>query len=151
VVGFAGGGFHPNTGLAATAVAIAYGAGIAITAWQWRKMRSGVNDLTIDERDGSFELPLTFGRKTRLPISAANVSGVVVDTVPQKNSNMYVPTIVICDQKPSDGKLGEWLNETDAENFASWLRSQLKIAESNKNPDVWKSAMPVPNRGEDIS
>jgi hypothetical protein len=147
LLAFIGGGFHPKAGLGAAAIVIAGVSGIAVAAWHWWKTHSGVNDLTIDERDGSIELPLTFGRKTRMPISAADVSGVIVDTTLQNNNSpMYVPTIVLCDQKPSDGKLAEWVDETRAENFAAWLRTQLKIIETNKNPTTWKSTMPVPDR-----
>ena len=149
LLAFIGGGFHPKAGLGAAAIVIACASGIAVAVWEWWKTHSGVSDLTIDERDGSIELPLTFGRKTRVPISAADVAGVAVDTVSQNNSSTYVPTLVLRDQKPSDGKLAEWFNKTDAENFATWLRTQLKIAESNKKPAAWKDAMPVPDHGKE--
>jgi hypothetical protein len=125
------GGFHPKTGLAATAFFIAYGAGIMMTLWQWWKARSGLIDLTIDTRDGSIEFPLTYGRKVRQHVSASDIGGVAVDTMVQTGSKSgtayrYVPTIIVRDQKPADGKLGEWLNKAKAEQFADWLRLRLK-------------------------
>jgi Protein of unknown function (DUF3592) len=152
VLVFGGGGFHPKAEYALAALIIAFGAGIVITVWRGMKARSGLFDLAIDERDGSFELPLTFGRKTRIPISFANVMDVIVDTVPDKrNTPAYVATVVLCDQKASDGKIAEWFNKTDAENFVAWLRPLLKVSGNDKKSTALKSTMPVPDHGKDIS
>ncbi len=149
---FSSGGFHPKAKYALAAIIIAFGTGIVVTARQWMKARSGRFDLVIDERDGSFELPLTFGRKTRIPISSANVMDVTVNTVSGKrNTPTYVATVVLCDQKSSDGKIAEWFNKTDAENFAAWLRPLLKVSGNDQKSTAWKSTMPVPERPPDIS
>jgi hypothetical protein len=147
-------GFHPKTGIAMAAFFVAYGGGIGVAVWQSWKIRSGQADLLIDQVDGYIEFPLTFGRKVRKRVSAKDIGGVSVDTVASTGSKggtsyTYAPTIVVRDQKPSDGKLAEWSSEARAEQLADWLRPRLKTPPTDPKPVAWKASMPVPKDAGD--
>jgi hypothetical protein len=145
-IAFLGGGFHPKIQVVQPALAIAYGAGVAMFLWQWQKTRSGRFDLIIDESDGTVELPVTFDRKERISLSSSDIVDVTVETIANKGSEggtsyTYAPTLNLRDRPAA--KLAEWYTQSRAQQFADWLRPQLKINHMVEASTSWKGTMPV--------
>jgi uncharacterized protein DUF3592 len=151
LLGFTG-GFHPKTGLAQSALVIAYGSGIAIGLWQRQKIRSGSADLIIDESAGTVELPATFGRKQRRKFALSEIHGLtaekIIHTGSKGTSYTYDPTIRVAGLKLEDGKLADMLNQADAEDFVTWLRPHLNISTESEHKSM---SMPVSKTKEQRS
>lgn len=145
-IAFFGGGFNPRTPIVATALVIAYGAGLASFFWQCRATYSGRSDLLIDTSRQIAELPRTFGRKTKIEVPLSRIRDLTVVAKANKGSEggityTYVPTLSWRDADPAPGELGEWYRESKAQAFVDWLRPQLNINSSNESSTAWKGTM----------
>jgi hypothetical protein len=100
--------------------------GAAVYGWQFLNIRSGKQDLVIDEGARTIQLPLTYGRREQNPISFSQVRSVVIDKVRHQTKNgVYYTYMVALDMTDnSEQKLID-LNQTRAGSLASWLKGKF--------------------------
>jgi hypothetical protein len=100
--------------------------GGAVYAWQFLYLRSGKQDLVIDEGARTVWLPLTYGRREQTPVPFSQVRSVIIDKVRHqaKNSVYYTYMVALDMMDNSEQKLID-LNETRADSLASWLRGKF--------------------------
>ena len=127
-------GFNPPIPVVLLAWCVVGGCGLAAYLLRRRNLESGTSDLVIDEARRTVTLPRTCGRRQSTEVPADRISAVIVE---DRNKNgakerqlcPYVPTLI---WRGDDGtehreKLAEWMNPDRAEQFAAWLRTQLKL------------------------
>jgi hypothetical protein len=106
----------------------------AAYAWRWTRIRSGNEDLILDQARGAIDLPMTLGRKSRVTIAVSDIESVGVQRIQprgRRSSGMptYAPTIYLRPRPAHHLKLVEWYDSGRAESLAAWLRAQLNLPE----------------------
>jgi len=129
LVGF-GTKMEPTIPVALAALAAVYGAGLVVYLWQRQKINSGIDDLLINEASRTMELPLTFGRKTRITASVADIVCLAVEPIEHRSSKggisyTYAPTLRLRGAEACVQKLADWSDQRKAEAFTEWLRARL--------------------------
>lgn len=129
IVGFPS-GFHPSFGFAAAFLFLAIAGGIGAYVWQWRKIRSGDDDLIINEASGIIELPETYGRKKRISVNASDIAGITVEAIAHRGSKggvsyTYAPTLQL--RHSGKKKIADWGDKMKADAFSEWLRNKLGL------------------------
>jgi len=110
--------------------AAVYGTGFGVYWWQRQKINSGIDDLLINEVSRSLELPLTYGRKTRITARVADIKSLFVEKIEHRGnkggtSYTYAPTLHLAGTEPATQKLADWTDELKANEFTEWLRQKL--------------------------
>jgi hypothetical protein len=89
-----------------------------------QKIKSGSQDLVIDEGARTLELPLTFKRRQRITLTFTNITSVVVEKIRTGRSGYsYAVKLEIIDGMPQI--LTFMKKQENAESFASWLREKI--------------------------
>jgi chromate transport protein ChrA len=122
----------PPLGLALTVLAVIYLAGAGVYLWLWQKIRSGLDDLVIDEAARTLDLPQTFGREQRVTAGIADIESLTVEKIEHRDgrgdiSYTYAPTVRLRGTGLEGQKLADWSDEEKAGDFAEWLRKQLGL------------------------
>ena len=131
IVGILSQGSHPELRTMLIMLVMIIGAAIAVSARYWMRVHSGKYDLVIDELGSTLELPLTYGRDTRIRVPFSSVENVFVETVQKpmangrRNSTSYAPTLTLRDTQPQTQQLAQWPDEEKAREFSDWLRSKV--------------------------
>lgn len=123
---------QPPIELILTVIAAIYLAGAGVYLWQWQKIRSGLNDLVINEAARTLDLPQTFGRKQRVTVGIADIESFTVEKIEHRSnkggiSYTYAPTLRLRGTEPGEQKLADWSDKVKADDFAEWLRKQLGL------------------------
>jgi uncharacterized protein DUF3592 len=143
-------GMHGSLGTMQRLWLVVLGAAAAVYAWRWARLRSGKDDLVIDEATQMLDLPLTLGRKQRVTIGLSEIRSVAVERVAHRGSKggtsyTYAPTLQLRDRDSDGVRLADWYDQDRAEAFADWLRQQLgRPAETQIDPQAhWTGRMPL--------
>jgi len=122
---------HPSILLMTWVWGLIVGIGVAVFVWRWKRIRSGVEDLVIDESNGTITLPMTCGRKSPVEFRCSDVEAVTVEKVLRQRSRgrssyWFCPTL---NARPSgkEARLAQWTSETRARAFCEWLRERLQV------------------------
>jgi len=131
VVGF-GTQMKPSLSVILTTIAVVYLAGMGVFLWQWLKIRSGIDDLIINEAGRSLDLPETFGRTERVTVNIADIESLTVEQIEHRNnkggiSYTYAPTLRLRGNESGGSKLADWSDKLKADDFAEWLRKKLGV------------------------
>jgi hypothetical protein len=123
---------EPSIRFALTVIGLVYLAGAGAYLWQWRKIRSGVDDLVINASARTLELPQTFGRKQRVTAGISDIESLMVKKIEHRSSKggisyTHAPTLRLRGPQPSEQKLADWSDKVRADDFAAWLRQQLGL------------------------
>jgi hypothetical protein len=123
---------QPPVGLVLAVIAVVYLAGLGVYLWQWQKIRSGLDDLIINEAARTLDLPQTFGRKQRVTAGIADIESLTVEKIEHRSSKggisyTYAPTLRLRGTEPGEQKLADWSDKVKADDFAEWLRKQLGL------------------------
>ena len=106
---------------------VVLGAG-AVYAVQYFKIRSGYQDLVIDEAGRTVQLPLTYKRRERTPISFADIRSVMLNKVRHQSRNrVYYTYLVVLELKNNAQEKLVDLKLARAKGFASWLKEKLGV------------------------
>jgi len=149
IVAFGLGGSHPPLRTMVVIWSVILAGGLLTAAWHWANILSGKYDLILDELNGSLQLPLTQGRKTRQTVAVAKVQSVYVSTIEKRSSDgdgstkTYVPTLRIGETEERQEPLVEWQDAGKAQAFAEWLQEKLLV----KTP-VFRRAASKPEGSE---
>jgi hypothetical protein len=149
VVGLGPGGMHPPLRTMVVVWFVVLASGVLAAAWHWAIIHSGKYDLVLDELNGSLQLPLTHGRKTRQTVMVGRVRGVYVATIEERSRNgessttTYAPTLRIGGAQVRHEPLVEWHDAGKAQAFVEWLREKLPA----KAPTFCRDPSP-PDRSE---
>lgn len=109
-------------------LAIAGVVGLAVYVWQYMDIHSGKRDLVIDEGARSVQLPLTYGRRERTPISYSQIRSVFLNKIMhQTKSGVYYTYIVTLEITDNPEQKLTVLNLARAESLATWLREKLGV------------------------
>jgi hypothetical protein len=97
---------------------------------RWLRIRSGAEDLVIDELSRTLTLPRTFGRTDSQTVAFSDLRGIGVLAVPHRGRRggtyeTYAPVVELAQN--SDEKLADWPNKKTAENFAAWLGEKIGV------------------------
>jgi Protein of unknown function (DUF3592) len=131
VVGF-GTQMKPSLPVILTTIVAVYLAGLGVFLWQWLKIRSGIDDLVINEARRSLELPETFGRTERVTVNIADIASLTVEQIEHRGnkggvSYTYAPTLRLRGNESGGCKLADWSDKLKADDFAEWLRKKLGL------------------------
>jgi hypothetical protein len=123
---------RPSTPMILSTIAVVYLGGAGAFFRQWLKIRSGIDDLVINEAGRTLNLPLTFGRKELVTVNIADIESLTVEQIEHHNSKggvtfTYAPTLCLRGNEAERPKLADWSDKLKAEDFAEWLRKQLGI------------------------
>src|SRR5262249_10871309 len=127
-------GGHPSLGAMEVVWLLLLATGAAIFVRRWIRIRSGGEDLVIDEASHRISLPLTFGRKEPITLEASDLQAITVEKI-VRTSNQdrtfynFAPTLHFRGQQASTAKLAEWTDETRATALVRWLREQLGVSD----------------------
>ena len=126
---------HPSIALVSWVWLLILAIGAGIFAWRWRRIRSGVEDLVLDESDGRMNLPMTCGRKTLVTVHSSEVQAVTVEKVLRqrnrgRSSYWFCPTLQLGPNQPS-ARLAQWTSQIRARKFAQWLGERLHVGGPN--------------------
>jgi hypothetical protein len=133
VVGFGFGGFHPTMAVMQVVWIVILLGGAAAYVGSRRKLAQGDSDLVIDVTAQQIALPRTMGRSANLVIPIRDITQVEVEQTETKASDeslpRYAPVLVFADKAGSARreKLIAWYDQARTEEFARWLREQLRI------------------------
>ena len=126
-------GFHAPLHVPASALAVAYGAGVVAFALQWRKIAAGEDDLVVDTGTRTLELPRTYHRRERVTVGFSDVAAVTVEIKVTQGKNgphySYLPTLQVRNGRAEGETLMSRGNREQADAFAEWLRGQLRLAQ----------------------
>jgi hypothetical protein len=110
------------------AILVIFVVGVSVFLWQHFRLATGIQDLVLNEGVRTFELPLTFKRRKKFPLSYSDVKAVTLEKVSHRSrsgvSYTYAPTLQLRDG--SSQQLIE-LNQKRGESFAAWLREKLGV------------------------
>ena len=103
-------------------------------AWRWARIRTGNEDLILDQARGTIDLPMTLGRKSRITVAVSDIESVGVQRIQHRGRRgsgtpTYAPTIYLRASPAQHIKLVEWYDSSRAESLAAWLRAQLNLPE----------------------
>lgn len=91
-----------------------------------RRNESGFQDLVIDEGARAMELPLTYKRREKMPLTFNDVTAVTVDKIASRRragaNSLYAVKFQLRDGSP---QILTTLKQDNAESFAAWLREKL--------------------------
>jgi protein-S-isoprenylcysteine O-methyltransferase Ste14 len=123
---------RPSIAVILTTIAVVYLAGVGVFLWQWMKIRSGIDDLVINEGTRSLDLPETFGRTERVTVNIADIESLAVEQIEHRNnkggiSYTYAPTLRLRRNGSAGSKLADWSDKLKADDFAEWLRKKLGL------------------------
>jgi hypothetical protein len=108
-----------------------YLAGIGVYIWRRLKIKSGAEDLIINEGTRTLELPLTLGRKERMMVGFRDIQDLTVKPVEHNGgkgkSISFAPTLSLRGNQPEQ-KLAEWPDPLKAVNFTVWLREKTGVS-----------------------
>jgi hypothetical protein len=105
---------------------------LAVYAVQSLKIRSGRQDLVIDESGRTVQLPLTYKRRERTPLPFADIRSVGLDKVRHKRrSGAYYTYLVTLKRADNSKEKLVDLKLPRAKAFAAWLREQLGLSISS--------------------
>jgi hypothetical protein len=129
IVGFCS-DLHPSLWLAGGFLFLAIAGGTGAYVWRWRKIRSGEDDLIINEASGTIELPKTYGRRQRRTVNASDIAGITVEVIKRRSSKggvsfAYAPTLLL--REAHKQKIADWNDKMKAEAFSTWLREKLGV------------------------
>jgi len=122
----------PSVTYALAVNCLVYLGGLYTFAWHWFKVRSGVNDIVIDEPSRTITLPQKFGRKQRITANIADIESLSVKMLKHSNKGSrtwytYAPTITLHGTPPRAHKLAHWQDKVKANDFTVWMRGQLGL------------------------
>jgi hypothetical protein len=125
-------GGHPSLRTMEVVWLLLIATGAAIFARRWIRIRSGAEDLVIDENSNRIFLPLTWGRKEPVAIERSEVQGITVEKIALTQNQgrtmfKFAPTLHFRGQAGGAAKLAEWADETRANAFVTWLQEQLGV------------------------
>ncbi|HXB58031.1 MAG TPA: DUF3592 domain-containing protein [Candidatus Acidoferrales bacterium] len=102
--------------------------GGGVYAWQFLNLRSGRQDLVIDEGARTVQFPITYDRREQTPVPFSQIRSVLLNRVRhQTKSGVYYTYLVVLDMTDnSEQKLID-LKQARAESLASWLREKLGL------------------------
>ncbi len=123
---------RPSIAVILATIAVVYLAGVGVFLWQWMKIRSGIDDLVINEGTRSLDLPETFGRTERVTVNIADIESLTVDQIEHRSnkggiSYTYAPTLRMRGNESAGSKLADWSDKLKADDFAEWLRKKLGL------------------------
>jgi hypothetical protein len=122
------GALHPPWDAGELCLPVVLLGGAAAYLGQELKIRSGRQDLVINEADRSLQLPITYKRQERPPISFSQIKAVVLDKVRHKSRNsVYYTCLVTLEMK--DGSLEKLMDTSQkrAESLAAWLKEKFGL------------------------
>jgi protein-S-isoprenylcysteine O-methyltransferase Ste14 len=122
----------PSIPVILSTIALVYLAGVGVFFWQLLKIRSGIDDLVINEAGRSLDLPETFGRKERVTVNIADIESFTVEQIEHRSnkggvSYTYAPTLRLRGNESGGWKLADWSDKLKADDFAEWLRKKLGL------------------------
>ncbi len=122
----------PSVGLILPVIGGVYLTGFGVFLWQWWKIRSGLDDLVINEAGRTLDLPETFGRKERVTVNYTDIDNLAVVQLEHRSSKggisyTYAPTLILRGTEPSEQKLADWSDKLKADDFTAWLGKQLGL------------------------
>ena len=125
-------GGHPPLGMMEMIWLFLFATGGAVFAQRWIRIRSGAEDLVIDEASSRISLPLTWGRKEPVTLPRSDLQAVTVESVVRTRNQgrciyNFAPTLHFQGQHACEAKLAEWPDETRATAFVEWLRKQMNV------------------------
>jgi Protein of unknown function (DUF3592) len=131
VVCFLFGGFHPALDRIIPVWVVVLAISVGVFLWCWLRVKSGAEDLVIDEAAGMVRLPQTFGRKRPVSAAIVNIASVQVEKIPHTNKGSttytYVPVMGLRNESIEEGKLVEFYDEQKAKAFTEWLRGRIGL------------------------
>jgi hypothetical protein len=91
-----------------------------------RKNESGFQDLVIDEGARAMELPLTYKRREKMPLTFNDVTAVAVEKIASRRrsgaNSLYAVRLQL---RAGPSQILTTLKQDNAESFAAWLREKL--------------------------
>ena len=145
VVGFST-GMNPSVTVMELTWLCVIGLSVFFAGRRWWRIRSGAEDLVIDELSRTLTLPMTFGRKESRTISFSDLHRIWVRAVPHRGRrggtyDTYAPTLQIRGQDHHGEKLEDWPDRARAEDLATWLREKTGVGDSG--PEAAESSSQV--------
>jgi hypothetical protein len=100
---------------------------------RWLRIRSGAEDLVVEELSRTLILPMTFDRKESLTVAFSDLHGIGVRAVPHRGRRggtyeTFAPVVELRGKSPEGERLADWPNRQQAEDFAAWLRERTGVA-----------------------
>jgi hypothetical protein len=130
IVAFTGSGFHPSFEKVFVAWLVVIALALGVFMWRSIRLRSGADDLILDQGAQSISLPMTFGRKQRVLLLRSQIKGIQVREQIEQ-SQRGTPNIKHHVELIHDGdvtaKLAEYPDRESAERLERWLREQLAL------------------------
>lgn len=125
-------GMHPSISTTLLAIGVVYCAGLATYLWRRNRIGSGIDDLIIDDSSRLLELPLTFGRRTRVAVGFQDIAAIWVERIVHQDNDgrvtySYAPTIEMRRTDVPSEKLADWSDQLKAHDFARWLGGRLGV------------------------
>ncbi len=111
--------------------ALILGAAISVFLWRWLRIRSGAEDLVIDERAGTLKLPQTFKRQKSAPISINEFQQIEVEynesrTLKGTPIRKWAPVLHLKEGGRRE-RLAEWRSPEKANAFAAWVGEKTEL------------------------
>jgi hypothetical protein len=106
-----------------------------VYAWQRIDVGSGKRDLVIDEGAQTVQLPLTYGRRERNPVSISQIRSILLNKVRHRTKRGYYYTyMVTLDMAAGPHQKLIDLNMTRGDSLATWLKEKLRLPERLTEP-----------------
>jgi Protein of unknown function (DUF3592) len=102
---------------------------------RWMILHAGHSDIVIDEIARTITLPKKLGRKDCVHLEFSQIAAVTVQKIPIFRGaplSNFVPTLHVRGEHPQGFKLMQEANRELAENFAVWMRKELRLSGANK-------------------
>ena len=117
------------------ALAIVLIGGTVVYAWQRVDVGSGKRDLVIDDGARTVQLPLTYGRRERTPVSISQIRSILLNKVKHRTKRGYYYTyMVTLDMAEGPHQKLIDLNMTRGDALATWLKEKLRLPERLTEP-----------------